>query len=139
MRRKNGHRNLNENWLFHGTNSDNHQHIMSHGFNRSYCRDYVYYGRGVYFSRSACYSCHYSDRKDLSSLFLCRVLVGCHTVGSNDIRVPPQITLSDGKQVLADSTTDGKNPYAIVCTFHDDQSYPEYMITYMTKSSECLK
>ncbi|CAF0810400.1 unnamed protein product [Rotaria sordida] len=133
MRRKNDLKNLNENWLFHGTKSDNHHHIMEHGFNRSYCRDYVYYGRGVYFSRYACYSCHYSDRQDLSFLFLCRVLVGYHTIGSNDIRVPPKITLSNGKSIQADSTTDDKTPYTIVCTFHDDQNYPAYIITYMNK------
>ncbi|CAF2645979.1 unnamed protein product [Rotaria sp. Silwood2] len=133
MRRKNGPKNLNENWFFHGTKSDNHHHIMSHGFNRSYCRDYVYYGRGVYFSRYACYSCHYSDRQDLSFLFLCRVLVGHHTPGSNDIRVPPTIVLPDAKRVQADSTTDETIPYTIVCTFHDDQNYPEYIITYMNK------
>jgi hypothetical protein len=83
---------------------------MSHGFNRSYCRDYVYYGRGVYFSRYACYSYHYSDRKDLSFLFLCRVLVGNHCLGTNDILVPPMILSSDGKQTQGDSTTDQKIP-----------------------------
>jgi hypothetical protein len=136
MRRKNGNEYLNEDWLFHGTKSDNHHHIMSHGFNRSYCRDYVYYGRGVYFSRYACYSCNYSDRQDLSFIFLCRVLVGHHTSGSNDIRVPPTINLLNGKQIQADSTTDHQTPYTIVCTYHDDQNYPEYIITYMNKSSE---
>ncbi|CAF4560757.1 unnamed protein product [Rotaria sp. Silwood1] len=136
MRRKNGLKHLNENWFFHGTKSDNHHHIISHGFNRSYCRDHVFYGRGVYFSRYACYSCHYSDRQDLSFLFLCRVLVGHHTPGSNDIRVPPTITLSNGKSIQADSTTDEKIPYTIVCTFHDDQNYPEYIITYMNKVNQ---
>ena len=135
MRRKNGNENLNEAWLFHGTQSDNHHQILSHGFNRSYCRDYVYYGRGVYFSRFASYSCRYSDNTDLSFLFLCRVLVGHSTLGSNDIRVPPLINLPNGKQAQADSTTDHQNPFTIVCTFHDDQNYPAYMITYMSKSS----
>ncbi len=133
MRRKNGVDNLNENWLFHGTKSDNHHHIMSHGFNRSYCKDTVFFGRGVYFSRYACYSCHYSDRQDLSFLFLCRVLVGHHTSGSNDLHVPPMINLTNGKQIRADSTTDKKSPHTIVCTFHDDQNYPQYIITYMDK------
>ena len=134
MKRKNGLENLNENWLFHGTQSENHHQIMSHGFNRSYCRDYVLYGRGVYFSRYASYSCYYSDRQDLSFLFLCRVLVGYHTQGSNDIRIPAKLNLTNGKQVQADSTTDPHNPYNIVCTFHDDQNYPEYIITYMHKN-----
>ncbi|CAF1001513.1 unnamed protein product [Adineta steineri] len=133
MRRKNGNQNLNENWLFHGTKSDNHHQIISHGFNRSYCRDYVLFGRGVYFSRYANYSCNYGDRKDLSFIFLCRVLVGHHTEGSNDIHVPPMINSNNGKQIQADSTTDHKNPHTIVCTFHDDQTYPEYIITYLNK------
>lgn len=134
MRRKNGDQNLNETWLFHGTKSENHHQIIAHGFNRSYCQDYVLYGRGVYFSRFAGYSCCYSDCKDVSFLFLCRVLVGHTTPGSNDIRVPPQIKTSDGKSIQADSTTDRKTPYDIACTFHDDQNYPEYIITFTQKT-----
>lgn len=134
MRRKNGPENLNEQWLFHGTNSDNHHHILSHGFNRSYCRDYVYYGRGVYFSRFASYSCNYGDRQDLSFLFLCRVLAGHHTKGSNDIRFPPKININ-GKEIQADSTTDHADQYTMVCTFHDDQNYPEYIVTFLKKSN----
>ncbi|CAF4755811.1 unnamed protein product, partial [Rotaria magnacalcarata] len=125
--------NLNETWLFHGTKSDNHHQIMAHGFNRSYCNDYVLYGRGVYFSRHAGYSSLYSDHKDVSFLFLCRVLVGHHVCGSNDIRVPPMMPPPNGKLIQADSTTDGKVPFSIVCTFHDDQNYPEYIITFMNK------
>lgn len=134
MRRKNGNENLNEQWLFHGTKSDNHHQIISHGFNRSYCHDRVLYGRGVYFARHASYSCFYSDRQDLSFLFLCRVLVGRHTVGSNDIRVPPHIQLANGQKVQSDSTTNLQDSYSIVCTFHDDQNYPEYIITYTSQS-----
>ncbi|CAM4804415.1 unnamed protein product [Rotaria magnacalcarata] len=133
MRRKNDLVNLNETWLFHGTKSDNHHQIMAHGFNRSYCNDYVLYGRGVYFSRHAGYSSLYSDHKDVSFLFLCRVLVGHHVCGSNDIRVPPMMPPPNGKLIQADSTTDGKVPFSIVCTFHDDQNYPEYIITFMNK------
>ncbi|CAF0733876.1 unnamed protein product [Adineta ricciae] len=133
MRQKNGSDQVNEAWLFHGTKSDNHHHIISHGFNRSYCRETVYYGRGVYFSRFAAYSHLYGDQKDLSHLFLCRVLVGYHTYGANDIHVPPEITTNNGKKVKADSTTDHQTPYGIVCTFLDDQNYPEYVITYVNK------
>ncbi|UJR26849.1 hypothetical protein I4U23_008161 [Adineta vaga] len=133
MRRKNGQDNINEDWLFHGTNSDNHHRIISHGFNRSYCRENVFYGRGVYFSRFAAYSKSYGDRQDVSYLFLCRVLVGYHTYGEKNMQFPPQITLSKGTQIQADSTTDHQKPYGIVCTFHDDQNYPEYIITYMDK------
>lgn len=136
MRRKNGASNLHENWLFHGTNSKNHHNIMSHGFNRSFCQDNVIYGRGVYFSRFACYSSHYGDRKDLSFLFLCRVLVGYSKVGSRDVRYPPNINLPNGKEIQVDSTTDERIPFTIVCTFHDDQNYPEYIITYMSEPSE---
>ena len=132
MRRKNGADRVNENWLFHGTKSTNQHQILEHGFNRSYCRDTVFYGRGVYFSRFAAYSVKYSDRTDLACVFLCRVLVGNHIQGSNDIHVPPNIVLPTGKAIQADSTTDGSNPYTIVCTYHDDQNYPEYIIGYNT-------
>ena len=136
MRCKNGKDNVNENWLFHGTRSDNHHQIISDGFNRSYCRDTVLYGRGVYFARYASYSCLYSDRKDLSFLFLCRVLVGRHTVGTNDIHTAPCINLPDGQKVQMDSTTNQQDLYTIVCTFHDNQNYPEYIIAYTDETSK---
>ena len=125
---------MNEFWFFHGTKSDNHHQILAHGFNRSYCNDSVLYGRGVYFSRFAAYSRRFGDQNDLSFLFLCRVLAGHHTPGSKDIRYPPKIRLPDGQSVQADSTTDHGTPPTMVCTFHDNQSYPEYIITYAKKT-----
>ena len=106
---------------------------MGHGFNRSYSTDSVLYGLGVYFSRYAAYSARYTDGKELCFLFLNRVLVGHHTPGSTNLRVPPNIVLPDGRQQQADSTTDREEPYSMACTFHDDQNYPEFMISYMPK------
>jgi len=133
---------LNEEFFFHGTDSDNHHRIIAHGFNRSYCKDTTIYGRGVYFARHAVYSHMYADggstlgSNDFSSLILCRVLVGHHSLGRADIRTPPMITLNNSTQsIQADSTTDNKTPYEIVCTFHDDQNYPEYIISYTSGRS----
>lgn len=130
MRRKNGTDNLNEQWMFHGTKSDNQHQIIAHGFNRSYCKDGVLYGRGVYFSRFAAYSVRYSDQIDLSCIFLCRVLVGHYHPGVNDMHVPPTKTLPNGASIQVDSTTDPKDDFTIAVTYHDDQNYPEYIIGY---------
>ena len=133
MQKKNGKEGLNEKWLFHGTNSANHDQILAHGFNRSYCKENVSYGHGVYFSLHAAYSYHYSDQKPISFLILARVLVGFHEVGHKAIRVAPSIQRPDGIRQTADSTTDQKENFSIVCTFHDDQNYPEYLISFMKK------
>lgn len=130
FKRKNGETNINEDWFFHGTKSINSHKILSHGFNRSFCRDTVLYGRGVYFSSSSAYSCNYVEKANVSFIFLTRVLVGFHTLGSCGLVEPPMITRPDGKRQVADSTTNGSNPPTIVCSFHDDQTYPEYIITF---------
>lgn len=134
IRQKNKPENTNEGWYFHGTKSNNHHQILERGFNRSHCKETVLYGLGVYFSRFAGYSRLYSDQKDLSFLFLCRVLAGYQTPGSSNIRDPPMIKLLNGQSVRADSTTDKATPPTMVCTFHDAQNYPEYIITYADKT-----
>ena len=51
-------------------------------------------------------------------MFLARVLVGKSVLGNKAMRVPP---------TGYDSTTDNKD---IFVTYHDDQAYAEYLITY---------
>ena len=56
-------------------------------------------------------------------MFRCKVLVGSCTVGNSSMKVPPN--MSNGQQY--DSTGDGKTIF--VC-YHDNQCYPEYLITF---------
>lgn len=51
-------------------------------------------------------------------MLVARVLVGKSTVGNSRMKVPPE---------GFDSTTDGDH---IIVTYHDDQAYAEYLITY---------
>ena len=54
-------------------------------------------------------------------MFLSLVLVGAYTQGEQNVTRPPQLYNS-----CVDDMTD-PNIYVI---FHDDQSYPEYLIEY---------
>lgn len=56
-------------------------------------------------------------------MFLTKVLVGKSTLGNKQMRVAPP---------GCDSTTDNEH---IFVTYHDDQAYAEYLITYMSPST----
>lgn len=53
-----------------------------------------------------------------------KILVGQATVGNSAMKVPP--LKPNGSSY--DSTTDGSN--TIFVCYHDNQCYPEYIITY---------
>ena len=79
------------------------------------------YGVGVYFSKNASYShgyAHESPATHRRCMFLAKVLIGKATLGNPQMRVPPS---------GYDSTTDNNH---IFVTYHDDQAYAEYLITY---------
>lgn len=81
------------------------------------------YGAGVYFSRKAVYSHDFSrpaPNTNNRCMFLVRVLIGKAAKGNKNMRKPP-----DGY----DSTTDGDH---IFVTYHDDQMYAHYLITYLS-------
>ena len=79
------------------------------------------FGVGVYFSKNASYSHGYtcpSPNSNRRCMFLAQVLVGRSTKGNSGMKVPPS---------GYDSTTDNKH---IFVTYHDDQAYAAYLITY---------
>ena len=79
------------------------------------------YGVGVYFSTNASYSHGYTRESPATHkrcMFLTKVLIGKSILGNTQMRVPPR---------GYDSTTDNKH---IFVTYHDDQAYAEYLITY---------
>jgi hypothetical protein len=84
------------------------------------------YGVGVYFSKNAAYSHNYARESPTNHkrcMFLARVLVGKSILGNSTMKVPP---------TGYDSTTDDKHMFV---TYHDDQAYAEYLITYTCSSN----
>jgi len=90
------------------------------------------YGKGVYFSRYFWYSAQHvfspPDKDKKKYVFQCRVLTGHFRVGKPDLVEPP---VRDKKSLsLYNSVVDNaKNPVIFVI-FHDNQVYPEYLITF---------
>ena len=124
--KKKNNQNENEKNLFHGTEEKNIKDICEKGFNRSYCgTNGVVYGQGVYFALNSSYSHTYTGKTVGSKkMFRCKVLVGSSTVGNNLMKVAPLI---NGQQYDSTGDSDG----TIFVIYHDNQCYPEYLITYI--------
>ncbi|XP_068707153.1 uncharacterized protein [Montipora foliosa] len=121
----------NERQLFHGTKGENVKAINTQGFNRRFCgQNGVKFGQGVYFSRDASYSVHYTMGGAGSHyMYLARVLVGKYCVGDSAMKNPPP---KDTKrpEILYDSVVNDTSNPSIFVVFHDTQYYPEYLITF---------
>ena len=113
--------------LFHGTSEESIKQIARFGFNRSLCgKNGTAYGQGVYFAVNSSYSDGYAGRTqgNFKIMFRVRVLVGDSCVGNSQMKEPPKKNTGEP----FDSTTDGSKQI-FVC-YHDNQCYPEYIITY---------
>jgi len=127
---------LERKWLFHGTDAWTLGKICATGFNRSYAgRNACMYGKGVYFARDSGYSAHpryaIPDAAGVQRMLLCRVLVGAHCKGRQDILVPDE---RDAGGILFDTTVDKIADPGILVTYHDAQAYPEYQISFRVKT-----
>ncbi|XP_045569623.1 protein mono-ADP-ribosyltransferase PARP14 isoform X4 [Salmo salar] len=132
MEVRNGHQN-NERKLFHGACHTTIDKINELGFNRSYAgKNAALYGDGTYFAVKANYSASdtYSkpDPQGQKYVYLCRVLTGDFTTGKQGMKVPPPKSTTTIQ--LYDSVTDGVSPPSMFIIFHDNQAYPEYLITF---------
>ncbi|KAG2462363.1 PAR14 polymerase, partial [Polypterus senegalus] len=89
------------------------------------------YGHGVYFAKNSQYSVTYSpaDQQGRHYMYLAQVLIGKYTTGNSSMRVPPPISQSNNND-LFDSLVDSVPNPTIFVVFHDDQVYPEYLITF---------
>ena len=98
------------------------------------------FGKGVYFANIFTYSAQpaYSppDKNNNKYVFQCRVLTGRFHKGNPALLEPP---VMDKKSLsLYDSVVDNlKNPVIFV-VFHDNQAYPEYLITFLAWLSTFL-
>ncbi|XP_029599294.1 uncharacterized protein LOC115181509 isoform X3 [Salmo trutta] len=130
MELRNGHQ-KNEKRLFHGTCHTTINHINNHGFNRSFAGKNAF-GYGTYFAVGASYSARSTySRPDLQGqkyMYLCRVLTGDFTAGRHGMTVPPAKSTTTVE--LYNSVTDNPSGPSMFVIFHDNQAYPEYLITF---------
>ncbi|XP_070849302.1 protein mono-ADP-ribosyltransferase PARP14-like [Chaetodon trifascialis] len=129
---KNGAADLGEKHLYHGTSAESCNCIERDRFDRSFAGTHAaVYGKGVYFAVSAEYSARgYSpaDASGLRRLYVARVLTGRYTVGKSSMKAAPPRG-SDPTDCF-DSVVDNQQTPHMFVVFHDDQAYPEYLITF---------
>uniref|UniRef100_A0A671W1H6 Poly [ADP-ribose] polymerase n=1 Tax=Sparus aurata TaxID=8175 RepID=A0A671W1H6_SPAAU len=123
-----------EKLLYHGTTQENCDSIMKTGFNRRFAgQNATVYGHGTYFAVNASYSAHPTYSKPAADgsqlMFVARVLTGVYTLGSGDMKVPPPRSNSQPHD-RCDSVVDKIDNPSMYVVFHDNQAYPDYLITF---------
>ncbi|XP_036441339.1 protein mono-ADP-ribosyltransferase PARP12 isoform X1 [Colossoma macropomum] len=129
MKERNGGRDVDERYLFHGTDQSLIEPICDQNFDWRICGVHgTLYGKGSYFARDAKYSDSYAKSKGGSKMmFAALVLVGEFTKGNSSYLRPPQ---KKEKQSFYDSCVDNEANPAIFVIFEKYQIYPEYIIEY---------
>ncbi|XP_041635840.1 protein mono-ADP-ribosyltransferase PARP14-like isoform X2 [Cheilinus undulatus] len=129
---KNGLTELGEMSLYHGTKAESCNCIERDKFDRGYAgTNAAAYGKGVYFAVNANYSASRfspADTSGLKRLYVARVLTGRYTVGNSSMKAAPP-RASDPTDCY-DSVVDNQKTPSMFVIFHDDQAYPEYLITF---------
>uniref|UniRef100_A0A3Q4GEN3 Poly [ADP-ribose] polymerase n=1 Tax=Neolamprologus brichardi TaxID=32507 RepID=A0A3Q4GEN3_NEOBR len=123
-----------EKLLYHGTTQENCDSIVKTGFNRSFAgQNATAYGHGTYFAVNANYSAQptYSKPADDGSqlMFVARVLTGVFTQGQATMKVPPPRNTQQPHDRY-DSVVDRIDNPSMYVVFHDNQAYPDYLITF---------
>uniref|UniRef100_A0A665VI28 Poly [ADP-ribose] polymerase n=1 Tax=Echeneis naucrates TaxID=173247 RepID=A0A665VI28_ECHNA len=129
---KNGEADLREMSLYHGTSAKSCDIIEKDRFDRSFAgTNAAVFGKGVYFAVNANYSATFFSTPDTSGLrrlYVARVLTGRYTVGKADMKAPPP--RGPDPTDCFDSLVDSQQQPSKFVIFHDDQAYPEYLITF---------
>jgi len=116
--------------LFHGTKVCNVSSIISNGFDWRYNKRHVY-GRGNYFALNFDLAHTYTSQDETQTfrqIFLANVLVGEYsTSNGQDGEVPAKST-----GLLYDTLVDRTLSPTIFITFERGQSYPSYVISYIS-------
>lgn len=89
------------------------------------------YGKGVYFAVNAQYSARGYSQPDASGtkrMYVARVLTGRYTKGEAQMKNPPP--RANDPTDRYDSLVDNCQKPNMFVIFHDDQAYPEYLITF---------
>lgn len=91
------------------------------------------FGHGTYFAVDASYSAKPTYSKPAADgtqlMFVARVLTGSYTLGHKDMRAPPPRTSAQSQDSF-DSVVDVLANPSMFVVFHDNQAYPEYLITF---------
>lgn len=132
MTMKNGEAEVGEKYLYHGTSADSCHCIERDRFDRNYTgKNAHHYGKGVYFAVNADYSAKTrfsTPDAGLKRMYVARVLTGRHTLGNSSMKSPPP--RADDPSDKYDSLVDKLQSPTMFVVFHDDQAYPEYLITF---------
>ncbi|XP_054916113.1 protein mono-ADP-ribosyltransferase PARP14-like [Poeciliopsis prolifica] len=121
-----------ERLLYHGTSQENLNSIKTKGFNRSFSgKNATAFGQGTYFAVNASYSVDYSSpaADGTQTMFVARVLTGFFTLGRSDMRMPPPRDIQQPHDRYDSLVNNIDNPSMFV-VFHDNQAYPDYLITF---------
>ncbi|KAM4537347.1 uncharacterized protein PAE49_021685 [Odontesthes bonariensis] len=123
-----------ERLLYHGTSLENRDAIETKGFNRSFSgKNATVFGQGTYFAVNANYSASPTYSRPAADgtqvIFVARVLTGVYALGSGDMRVPPPRS-SQQPHDRYDSVVDRMDDPGMFVVFHDNQAYPDYLITF---------
>ncbi|KAK0062243.1 tankyrase-like isoform X2 [Biomphalaria pfeifferi] len=118
---------INEHYLFHGTNTSAVHSIVEHGFDLKYSNEWCLFGKGIYFAEKAMKSDLYTDKHfRLSNLD-----------PKKRFKKPPCMSCHDdlcycGNRDYYDSVMgDGKWLFREFVVYYDaSQCYPEFLITY---------
>ncbi|XP_029310994.1 protein mono-ADP-ribosyltransferase PARP14-like isoform X2 [Cottoperca gobio] len=129
---KNGPAELGEKTLYHGTSAESCRCIERDRFDRSHAGAHAtMHGKGVYFAVNAEYSAtRFSpvDASGLKRLYVARVVTGRYTVGDHTMKATPP--RGSDRTDCFDSLVNNKEQPSMFVIFHDDQAYPEYLITF---------
>ncbi|KAM6417277.1 protein mono-ADP-ribosyltransferase PARP12-like [Pluvialis apricaria] len=137
MKRENGGKEVNERFLFHGTQVSFMEAICTQNFDWRICgSNGTKYGKGSYFARDASYSHAYCQPAvKTNTMFVARVLVGDYVKGDAAyVRPPPK---SIGGLRFYDSCVDDELNPSIFVVFEKHQIYPEYVIDYK-EEEKCI-
>lgn len=120
--------------LYHGTTHDNCDSITKSGFDRRFAgQNGTAYGEGTYFAVNANYSADPRYSKPAADgsqlMFVARVLTGVYTQGRAGMKVPPANPSSQSLDRYDSLVNVADNPSMYV-VFHDNQAYPDYLITF---------
>ncbi|XP_078408682.1 protein mono-ADP-ribosyltransferase PARP14-like [Cetorhinus maximus] len=125
--------------LYHGTTKEISQKVNKTGFNRSFCgRNATFYGKGTYFALNASYSCKniYAspDSDGCQYIYQARVITGKKCRGQQNMLEPTPVNAQNDPADLCDCAVNNLTKPTTFVVFCDDGAYPEYLITFKTKT-----
>ncbi|XP_026166882.1 protein mono-ADP-ribosyltransferase PARP12 isoform X2 [Mastacembelus armatus] len=129
MQKRNGGKQVDQQYLFHGTDKSLIDAICEQNFDWRMCGVHgTAYGKGSYFAKDASYSDTYARVKGGPDkiMFVALILVGEYTKGSSSYVRPP---LKENSRLYDSCVNCVSNP-SIYVVFEKQQIYPEYLINY---------